>query len=310
MPYKANEPRRHKIPKARYRVENWAAYDAALRRRGDLTIWVTPEAIAAWTPPATGRAAGLMLRLAFGRPWRQTEGLPGSLMRLLGLELPVPDHTAFSRRGADLEMASALAATDGPVTVIIDSTGLKVFGAGEWHLEKHGGKARRTWRKLHLAVSHDTGEILASELTGNEDGDASLVRPLLNEITRPINAVLADGAYDGEPIYCAVAERAPDAEVIIPPRATAVVSDSAETAPTRRDRHIRMIKERGRLGWRRAVQYGRRSLVEVAILRYKVLIGRSLRARTLPAQKIEAAIGCKVMNLMTSLGMPATRKVA
>jgi hypothetical protein len=322
MPYKANEPRRHKIPKARYRVENWTAYDAALRRRGDLTIWVTPETIAAWTPPATGRRgrpsrysaiaieAGLMLRLAFGRPWRQTEGLLGSLMRLLGLELPVPDHTTFSRRSADLEMASALATTDGPVTVIIDSTGLKVFGAGEWHLEKHGGKARRTWRKLHLAVSPDTGEILPSELTGNEDGDASLVRPLLNQITRPINAVLADGAYDGEPIYCAVAERAPDAEVIIPPRATSVVSVSAETVPTRRGRHIRMIKERGRLGWQRAVQYGRRSLVEVAILRYKVLIGRSLRARTLPAQKVEAAIGCKVMNLMTSLGMPVTRKVA
>ncbi len=156
MPYKANEPRRHKIPKARYRVKNWAAYDAALRWRGDLTIWVTPEAIAAWTPPATGRRgrpsrysaiaieAGLMLRLAFGRPWRQTEGLLGSLMHLLGLELPVPDHTTFSRRSADLEMASALAATDGPVTVIIDSTGLKVFGTGEWHLEKHGGKARRT----------------------------------------------------------------------------------------------------------------------------------------------------------------------
>ena len=251
-----------------------------------------------------------MLRLAFGRPWRQTEGLLGSLMRLLGLELPVLDHTTFSRRSADLEMASALATTDGPVTVIIDSTGLKVFGGGEWHLEKHGGKARRTWRKLHLAVSPDTGEILASELTGNEDGDASLVRPLLDQITRLINTVLADGAYDGEPIYCAVAERAPDAEVIIPPRATAVVSDSAETVPTRRDRHIRMIKERGRLGWQRAVQYGRRSLVEVAILRYKVLIGRSLRARTLPAQKVEAAIGCKVMNLMTSFGMPVTRKVA
>ncbi|WP_042703954.1 IS5/IS1182 family transposase, partial [Azospirillum sp. B506] len=149
MPYKANESRRHKIPKARYRVENWAAYDAALRRRGDLTIWVTPEAIAAWTPPATGRRgrpsryadiaveAGLMLRLAFGRPWRQTEGLLGSLMRLLGLELSVPDHTAFSRRSAKLEVASALAATDGPATVVIDSTGLKVFGQGEWHLERH-----------------------------------------------------------------------------------------------------------------------------------------------------------------------------
>ncbi len=231
-------------------------------------------------------------------------------MRLLGLEPAVLDHTTFSRRRAELEMASALVATDGPATVIIDCTGLKVFGAGEWHLEKHGGKAHRTWRKLHLAVSPDTGEILASELTGNEDGDASLVGPLLDQITRPINAVLADGAYDGEPVYQAVAKHVPDAEVIIPPRATAVVSDSAEIAPTRRDRHIRMMKERGRLGWQRAVQYGRRSLVEVALLRYEVLVGRSLRARTLPAQKVEETVGCKVMNVMASLGVPVTRKGA
>ena len=156
MPHKATEPRRHKIPKGRYRVENWSAYDAALRRRGDLTIWVSPEAIAAWTPPATGRRgrpvcysdlaieAGMLLRLAFGRPWRQTVGLLGSLMRLLGLELPVPDHTTFSRRSPALEVVSELAKADGPVTVVIDSTGLKVFGTGEWHLEKHGGQARRS----------------------------------------------------------------------------------------------------------------------------------------------------------------------
>ncbi|RTR08708.1 transposase, partial [Azospirillum griseum] len=107
------------------------------------------------------------------RPWRQTEGLLGSLMRLLGLELSVPDHTTFSRRSAKLEVASALAATDGPTTVVIDSTGLKVFGKGEWHLEKHGGQARRSWRKLHLGVDPTTGAILASELTSNEEGDAS-----------------------------------------------------------------------------------------------------------------------------------------
>ena len=239
MPYKANESRRHKIPKARYRVENWSNYDAALRRRGDLTPWMTPEAVAAWTPPATGRhgrpsrcsdlaiEAGLMPRLAFGRPWRQTEGLLGSLMRLLGLDLPVPDHTTFSRRSADLKVASAL----------------------------------------------------------------------------------ADGAYDGEPVYCAVAAHSPAAEVIIPPRSSAVPSDTAESAPTQRDRHIQLINECGRLGWQRAVHYGRRSLGEVAMMRYKQLIGRSLRARTLPAQKVEATVGRKVMNIMTSLGMPTTRKV-
>ena len=130
-----------------------------------------------------------MQHLAFGRPWRQTEGLLGSRMRLLGLDLPVPDHTAFSRRSADLEVESAPVRTDGSVTVVIDPTGLKVFGKGEWHLEEHGGQARRNWRKLHLAVNPDTGEILASELTSNEEGDASPVARLLDQIKRPIGAV-------------------------------------------------------------------------------------------------------------------------
>ncbi|QRM35666.1 IS5 family transposase [Microvirga sp. VF16] len=320
MPYKANESRRHRIPKARYRIQNWSAYDAALRRRGDLTIWVTPEAITAWTPASTSRRgrprryseiaieAGLMLRLAFGRPWRQTEGLLGSLMRLLGLDLPVPDHTTFSRRSADLTIAAALKA-DGAVNVVIDSTGLKVFGAGEWHLEKHGGKPRRSWRKLHLAVDPDTGEILASELTSSEEGDASLVGPLVEQIDRPLSAVLADGAYDGEPVYQAVAVHSPGAEVIIPPRSTAVPSDTAQSAPTQRDRHLQVISACGRLGWQKAVGYGRRSLVEVAMLRYKTLIGRSLRARTLRTQKVEATVGCKVMNIMIRLGMPISHKV-
>ena len=135
-------------------------------------------------------------------------------MRLLGLDLPVPDHTTFSRRSATLEMASALAATDGPITVVIDSTGLKVFGKGEWHQEKHGGTTRRSWRKLHLAVNPDTGEVLASELTSNEEGDASLVGPLLDQIRRPIGAVLADGAYDGEPVCASACNTGPVSGVI------------------------------------------------------------------------------------------------
>src|SRR5918995_1096234 len=253
MPYKVNQERRHRIPKARYRVKNWRDYDAALRRRGDLTVWVTAEAIEAWTPANTGRRCrpqrysemvvetGLMLRLAFGQPWRQTEGMLASILRLLGLDLPVPDHTTFSRRSLDLTVAKAVRTATGPVNVVIDSTGLKVFGAGEWQLEKHGGKERRTWRKLHLAINPDSGEILASELTTTDEGDASLVGPLLDQIDSPISAVFADGAYDGEPIYRSVAAHTPDAAVIIPPRSTAVPSDTAETAPTQRDRHIEMI---------------------------------------------------------------------
>src|SRR5918994_4360743 len=285
MPYKVNQERRHRISKARYHVKNWRDYDAALRRRGDLTVWVTADAIEPWTPANTGRRGrpqqysemvvetGLMLRLAFARPWRQTEGMLASILRLLDVNLPVPDHTTFSRRSADLTVAKAVKAATGPVNVVIDSTGLKVFGAGEWHREKHGGKGRRAWRKLHLAIDPDTGEILASELTTTEDGDAALVGPLLERITGAIASVTADGAYDGEPVYRAVAARQPDppAAVVIPPRATAVPSPTTDTTPSQRDRHLRMIHDKGRLGWQKAVGYGRRSLGETAVFRHKTI---------------------------------------
>jgi len=286
-----------------------------------LTIWVTAEAIEAWTPASTGRRGrprlysaiavetGLMLRLAFGRPWRQTEGMLASILRLLGLDLPVPDHTTFSRRSADLTVATALSTASGPVNVVIDSTGLKVFGAGDWQREKHGGQGRRTSRKLHLAVDPDTGEILASELTTTEDGDASLVGPLLDQISGPIASVTADGAYDGAPVYRIIAERDPAAAVIIPPRSTAVPSDTTETAPTPPDRHPQLVQEQGRLGWQKAVNYGRRSLGEVAMMRYKTVIGRRLYARTLPTQKVEVSAGCKVTNIMTHLGMPVSQRL-
>ena len=215
MPYKANEPRRHEIPKARYKVTNWPDYDRALQQRGSLTVWVTPEALAAWQPPRTGQRArprddsgvaietGHLLRLAFGRPWRQTEGLLRSITALLGIDVGVPGHTTFSRRSPGLALAASLAHAQagGPVHVVTDATGLKVYGAGEWLAEKHGERGARTWRKLHLAVDPSTGEILASELTGNEEGDASQVGLLLGQIAGPITSVTADGAYDGEPVY-------------------------------------------------------------------------------------------------------------
>ncbi len=326
MPYKANEPHRHKIPRARYKVCNWPEYDRALQQRGNLTVWVTPDALAAWQPPRTGQRGrprdysdvaietGHLLRLAFGRPWRQTEGLLRSLVGLLGLEVGIPDHTTFSRRSPGLVLAAALARAQasGPVHVVIDATGLKVYGAGEWLVEKHGERGKRGWRKLHLAVDPRTGEILASELTSNEEGDASQVGPLLEQITGPLASVIADGAYDGEPVYRAVAERQPDppVAVVIPPRSTAVPSTHAGTTPSQRDQHIQLIRDKGRMGWQKAVGYGRRSLGETAMSRYKALIGRGLRARTLPAQKTEARAACSMLNRMTRLGMPVSRRFA
>ena len=192
MPCKANEARRHKIPRARYKVTNWPEYDRALQQRGSLTVWVTPEALAAWQPPRTGQRGcprdysdvaietGHLLRLASGRPWRQTEGLLRSITALLGTDVGVPDHTTFSRRSPGLALATSLAQAqaNGPVHVVIDATGLKVHGAGEWLVTKHGERSTRAWRKLHLAVDPDTGELLASELTSNGGRRCIPGRPL------------------------------------------------------------------------------------------------------------------------------------
>jgi transposase len=288
-------------------------------------VWITPEALTAWQPPRTGQRGrprdysdvaietGHLLRLAFGRPWRQTEGLLRSITALLGVDVGVPDHTTFSRRSPGLALASSLAQAQasGPVHVVIDATGLKVYGAGEWLVEKHGERGKRTWRKLHLAVDPSSGEILASELTTNDEGDASQIGPLLGQIPGLIASVTADGAYDGDPVYQAVSERQPDppVAVIIPPRSTAVPSTAAGTTPSQRDQHIQMIGDKGRMGWQKAVGYGQRSHAETAMFRYKAIIGSSLRARTLPAQKTEAKVACSVLNRMTKLGMPASQRV-
>lgn len=212
MPYQANAAQRHKFEKARYRVSNGHAYDQALQERGSLTLWVTPEALATWYAPPTGKRGrsphysnvaietGHLLRLAFDRPWRQTEGLLRSIASLLGVSLGIPDHTTFSRRSADLSLPTARTANTGPVHVVLDSTGLKVYGAGEWQKEKYGQRGRRTWRKLHLAIDPDSVKILASELTTKEASDLSLVGPLLEQIPESVASVRADGVYDAESV--------------------------------------------------------------------------------------------------------------
>ena len=179
MPNKRNDARRHHIPKMRFRVTNGAAYEAGLRRRGSLTLWVSEDVIADWraaprtTPGGQARysdvaiEAAVMVRLVFHQPLRQTEGLLGSLLDLMGLDLPVPDHTTISRRAARLALVLPTTLPAGPVTLVIDSTGLKVYGAGEWHRDKHGVRGPRTWRKLHLAVDAASNTIVAATLTTN-----------------------------------------------------------------------------------------------------------------------------------------------
>src|SRR3954454_4634305 len=319
--FKANAARRHRIPRQRHRVTNWAAYDAALRQRGSLTVWFTDEAVAAWhAEPRTTRGGqpwysalailtALTLRAVFRLGLRQTKGLIGSILRLLGLELAVPDNTTLSRRAGTLEVPRPRPGT-GPLHLLVDSTGLKLGGPGEWPVEKHGTRTRRAWRKLHLGVDARTGRIGAVELTTSEADDASRVGPLLDQVDGPIASLTGDGAYDRGDVYGAVADRHPEAAVIVPPRRDAVPSAAAAIAPTQRDRHLRLIAERGRLGWQKASGYDRRALVEAAMSRYKRVIGDALRSRTDRRQATEAAIGVHVLNRMLELGRPASVRIA
>jgi transposase len=195
---------------------------------------------------------------------------------------------------------------DEPLHLLVDSTGLKIYGEGEWLGQKHGIRTRRRWRKLHLGVDAGTHKIVASELTPDDVGDVCELPELLDQIDADVASMTADGAYDGETAYDAVAERHPEAAVIIPPRITAVLN---ETTTTQRDGHLAAIAQHGRIGWQRSSGYNRRSLVETAVYRYKTIIGRRLHARTLPNQRAEAKIGCNALNRMTKLGMPVSVRI-
>ena len=165
-----------------------------------------------------------------------------------------------------------------PVHLLVDSTGLKLCGPGKWLVEKHATRTCRSWRKLHIGVDADTGQIIAAELTSNDVGDGSQVDPLLEQIAGPVASFTGDGAYDRDDVYREVCQRHPEAAVIVPPRSSAVPSATAETAPTPRDRHLQLIAERGRMGWQRVSGYNWRALVEADIGRYKRVIGDPLLA--------------------------------
>jgi hypothetical protein len=322
VPFKTNAARRHRIPKQRHRVTNWAEYDAAVRQRGSLTVWFSDEAIAAWqAEPRTTRGGqahysalairtALTLRAVFRLALRQTDGLIGSILRLLGLDLAVPDHSTLSRRSETLELPRPCSSSGGPVHLLVDSTGLRLCGPSEWLIEKHGTRRRRSWRKLHIGVDASTGQILASELTPHDVDDGSQVEALLDQITGPLASLTGDGAYDQEGVYGTVAQRHPDADVIFPPRSTAVPSEIAESAPTQRDRHLQSIAEHGRMGWQKRSGYTRRALVETAISQLKRVIGDALRSRTDQRRMTEVAIAVHALNRMLDLGRPKCVRIA
>ncbi|MFA3919881.1 IS5 family transposase [Ruegeria hyattellae] len=264
MPYKFNDARRNKFPKAKYRVTNCSEYNESLRRRGDVTIWVSEDVRENWASPRRMTRGGqsrysdiaieicLTLRVVFRLPLRQTQGFMRSIARLMGMDLVVPDFSTLSRRGKGLRIAQNRRNASKPITLIVDSTGLKVRGDNCWHEEKHGTrKARKTWRKLHIGLDLETGDIAASELTTEHVGDETALPDLLADIDVSVARFLADGAYDGEGVADCLADRfGPGLEIIIPPPKNAVHGENAQ-----RNRHITAIAEHGRMNWQAETGY-------------------------------------------------------
>ena len=258
----------------------------------------------------------LTLRMVFHQPLRQTEGFVSSILALMGLDSPVPDHSTLSRRGGGLVRSRRMSSAKDSLDLVVDSTGLKIHGPGEWRWkrfgEKKAGKSRRSWRKLHLGIDPANGDIVATDLTDKDIGDVTVLPDLLDQVDGRINKFLADGAYDGGPTYQLLIQRPqslPLPEVIVPPRGAGLGLAKAEDLLRQRDRHVKAIQDQGRMGWQKSSGYNRRALVEATISRHKRIIGPGLRSRDLPVQKTEAMMGVDILNHMFSLGRPVTERI-
>ncbi len=301
-------------------MRNWAEYEAGLQKRGDLTVWLSDEALESWRAAPSGKPGGqrtyadiaieaaLTVRIVFHLPLRQTEGFLRCLADLLAVDLPIPDHTTLSRRLQKLgEIRFRKLTTDRPIHLLIDSTGLRIHVG---HLRKP--PKRRNWRKLHLAVDADTGKIVASDLTGRRTGDSARVPTLLGQIEYRVASVSADGAYDTKSVYEAaqVMGDGQAVRVLIPPGRNARLSPRPSATQRERNRNVRLIRELGRREWQKRSGYSKRSMVENTMYRYKTIIGRRMRSRTFAGQRVEVQLASKILNTMTSLGMPDSYRVA
>jgi Transposase DDE domain len=306
-----------------YRLRNWSQYNKALIQRGSLCVWISEEVLSAWHNRArTGKRGKpafytdtAILCMAtveevYGLPLRATEGLTRSILKLLGVELSVPCYTTLCRRRRTLSVVLPRLRKSEPLHLVVDSTGIKVYGEGEWKVRAHGASRRRTWRKLHLGVDEATLELVAVAVTTNDFKDSELLPDLLGQVVDELSQVSADGAYDSRGCYDAI--RARGARAAIPPQKRARIWQHGNTKAERhiRDENLRAIRRQGRARWKRESGYHRRSLAETQVFRVKMIFGERVGARSFDAQAAQLLVRCATLNRMTHLGMPDSYKVA
>ena len=306
--------------KDKYKVTNWSSYNEGLKQRGSITLWIQSEQRTSWRYTAAKKRGGQILysdsaielsyiiRKLYHLPLRQTEGFISSLFKQMSWNLPVPDYTTICKRGKKLNVSLSIKAKPGITDIVIDSTGLKVYGEGEWKVRKHGAGKHRTWMKMHIAANEETQQIEAVTLTSNSIDDATEVDPLLKQIDKPIGSAKADGAYDKSKARKELNKR--KIKQVIPPQHNAIISIQKQPYLHSRNKAIKEIKSIGRDKWKKKSNYHQRSKAETVMYRYKTIIGNNLSSRKPETQKIEVRIGCKILNVLLQVAKPVSIRVA
>lgn len=316
------DERKASEPKGLYRVRNWREYNTGLIARGDVTMWIDQSILTQGSeagPTRRGRPTVysdaaiqmlLSLKQVFHLPLRALQGFAQSLRKLAFPSLPVPNYTTLSRRAQTLKVVLPTRHPNEPMHLVIDSTGLKVYGEGEWKVRKHGWSKRRTWRKVHLAMDANTGQICAALMTHQDEGDGEVLSDLLDQIPADvmIDTIGGDGAYDTRPCHAQIAARG--ASPSIPPREGAKPWPERTPGAIWRNAAIAAIEGSSRREWKRASGYHRRSLAETLMYRLKVLTGSSLWARATGSQATEVSIRAGVLNHMVALARPQSVRIA
>ena len=306
--------------KQKYRVSNWSEYNKSLVNRGSLTVWFDAESIAAWHNVELSGQRGrpqlysdlaiqccLTLKMVFKLPLRATQGFVESLLQLLGLPLCAPDYSLLCKRQKAMTLKlPPQTKKNNPMHLVVDATGLKLYGEGEWKVRVHGKDKRRTWLKLHLAVDESEHTIEACMLTADNVHDCEAFSDLLNQIDEEVEQITGDGAYDSHACYTSAINKG--AKPCFPPCSNAVRHKATDEAHRLRNHAVSQIKYHNTKYWKQKNNYHRRSLAETAMYRFKQLLGNKVQARTMDRQAREIGIKCLIMNKITMLGMPTTIK--
>lgn len=309
--------------KGLYRVRNWSEYEKAMVQRGSIIFWLSVDFEQTWLYTGekqrgsqfdySDKAIEIMLTIkeVFHLTNRGVEGFVRSLFQMMNIDLPVPDHTTLTKRGKTLKVKLPRK-TNGSINLVLDSTGMKIYGEGEWKVRKHGYSKHRTWRKLHLGANPDSGEIQAVLLTANSISDDAVVKDMLAQIEQILLSCAADGAYDKRKVYDALNRHSPNMDILIPPRKNARIWQHGNSKKERlkRDENLRYIRKYGRKQWKQDSGYHIRSLAETIMFRLKIIFGDKLSARLLETQSTQALIRCLALNKMTHLGLPESYPVA